>query len=157
MTEYAVGKPNWRVLVAGEDVELRGEQFSYAAMQSMTEQERRDRGIRIVTPDPIPEGKRKASPIPQNGATGPYWVLEDIPPPEPAPYTIFKTTLISRMKDAELETFDAVYRQQGLRDRMMWDNCISIISTDPYFAVLVELFTAAFGAARAKELVAPIE
>jgi hypothetical protein len=75
----------------------------------------------------------------------------------PQPYTIYKTDVVSRMTDTELEQFDAALTAAPLRQRRMWTDCQALESSSEYFGGLTTQFTAAFGADRAKVILAPSE
>lgn len=80
-----------------------------------------------------------------------------IPPEPPRPYTIYKTDIVSRMTDPELEAFDTALTAAPLRQRRMWADCQALESSSEYFGGLTAQFTAAFGADRAKAILAPSE
>ena len=75
--------------------------------------------------------------------------------PGPAPaYSIYKTDVVSRMTDDELDKFDAGLTAATTRERRMWTDCTQIQSDSPYFTALQQQFAAAFGTGRATTLLA---
>jgi len=78
------------------------------------------------------------------------------PNPEDSPqaFDLYKTVIYERMTDAELETFDASMRAAPLRDRLMWNDCVTVNSANPYFAALSAAMLAAFGVERASVILA---
>jgi hypothetical protein len=73
----------------------------------------------------------------------------------PPVFQLFKTDIIARMTDPELATFVSAMDAAPLRQRLMWSECQTVWSTDPYFPVLQAAMQAAFGASRAAEILAP--
>ncbi|MDN3592118.1 hypothetical protein [Methylobacterium adhaesivum] len=75
--------------------------------------------------------------------------------PEPdVPFELFKTDVLSRMTDDELDGFDEELATASTRERRMWIDCTRLVSTDPYFEGLKAKFAAAFGEDRAKAILA---
>lgn len=87
--------------------------------------------------------------------------LPEVPVPVPAadtasdaPFELFKTDVLGRMTDDELEGFDEELATASTRERRMWIDCTRLVSTDPYFEGLKAKFAAAFGEDRAKAILA---
>lgn len=80
-------------------------------------------------------------------AIGPY-----VPLPAPLRTELYKTEIIERMTDAELEVFDAELSAAPLRKRLMWRDCVTVLATSPLFAELRGGMTVSFGAERAEAI-----
>lgn len=70
------------------------------------------------------------------------------------PYALFKTTIISRMTDAEVDAFDAALTGASARQRRMWTDCQMVESGSPFFAVLHTQLAEAFTEDRADAILA---
>lgn len=73
----------------------------------------------------------------------------------PAAFALYKTTMINRMTDAELAAFYAGLEAAPLRQRLMWQECQRVVTTDPLFGVLQAALAANFGQARADAILTP--
>ena len=85
--------------------------------------------------------------------------LTDVAPPvlQPVlpPVRIYKADLWRRATDAEAVTIDQALADQPVRLRRLFDDATFLDPTDPEFAAFRAGFIAAFGEARAAELLAP--
>jgi hypothetical protein len=95
---------------------------------------------------------------------GPGWSYDAgvfVPPvesvtPEPVlPSMTYKADIWRRASDAEAETIVAVLGQQTVRKQRLFNDATVLSHADPEFAELRAGFIAAFGEARASELLAP--
>lgn len=84
-----------------------------------------------------------------NAATG---ALTDAPPP--AYFELFKTDIIGRMTDEQVEDFDAELALQPARVRRMWADCTRVESTHPLYTLLHEQISAKYGEAEANRILA---
>lgn len=74
---------------------------------------------------------------------------------EPAPYSIYKTTLWLRLTDAEAETVMAAKDAQPAKFRGLWDDALIIQSDSQFFDTLKAFLTGALSAKRAGDLLKP--
>lgn len=85
-------------------------------------------------------------------------VLSDPEPPTPvvddSPFELFKTTVLNRMTDEEVDAFDFELSTSTARERRMWTDCDRLVSTDQFFEALKARFAKAFGADRAALILA---
>lgn len=81
--------------------------------------------------------------------------LASIPGELPVSYRLYKTTIWSRLTDAELQSVVDAMAAQPLRLRMMWNDAITVESDSEFFGVLNQFVTAVLGASRAAEVLAP--
>ena len=91
------------------------------------------------------------------GALVPLPAFEVPPEPEPVPdppYELYKTDVISRLTDTELDLFEAQLQGSTTRERRMWADCTRLVSSDPYFDALKAGFVTAFGVPRATAILA---
>lgn len=80
--------------------------------------------------------------------------LEILPEPDPVTIT-YKADIWRRATDAEAEIMDQMLNAQPIRMRRMWTDAVHLMSNDELFATIQAALTAAFGEARAAELLAP--
>lgn len=70
------------------------------------------------------------------------------------PYSLYKTDIISRMTDEEVEAFDTALAGASARLRRMWLDCQKVESDSPFFAGLKASFAAQLGDERAEAILA---
>lgn len=81
--------------------------------------------------------------------------LANLPQITRAPSRTYKADVWRRATDAEAATIDAQINAQPIKLRNMFRDCDHLSHEDPYFTGLKAGFVAAFGQARADELLAP--
>lgn len=83
-------------------------------------------------------------------------VVKFIPPTfDPAPAKTYKADIWRRATDVEAATIDAQIEAQPIKIRNLFRDAQHLNHADPYFQALKAGFVAAFGEARADELLAP--
>lgn len=122
---------------------------------------RRPDGSYVATVNQLPYHVLQEDPL---YADAQAWVAEHGDPPfEPLPPVlplpvrtrIFKADIWRRATDAEAVTIDAALQAQPVRLRRLWDDAQWLETTDELYPSLQAAFVAAFGAARAAELLEP--
>jgi len=74
--------------------------------------------------------------------------------PPPPPRTIYKADIFRRATEAEAETITEILGQQSVRLQQIWANALYISTNDDFYPMIETAFGAAFGAARASQLLA---
>jgi len=78
--------------------------------------------------------------------------VTDADPAPPLTAVHSKARMFAAMTDAEYAVFAAALAQQSLRVRAIFENAAELLADDPLFAQLAAAMAAAYGAARAAEI-----